>query len=600
MIRLAFAKRLGSRIFLTFAMVLILLAGAFGIFTAHYGKQLVSQSSANELRVLNVVLSQLIQNQFSHLEDGLDDISSNEFLMNQLLTRTVNREWVEVYLKTALQNNTQLIELMIYDTAAKCVGATDPEWYKIVGKNWPFFQRGLEEFNFPPIYDAEDMARVQLVSSPIIYNDQVVGVIVAIVDLEAIYKLMDQKIGLSETTDAFLLDSDLQFITAGRSHKKGLVESHLASTTLASHLRDEFWVGQYQGADGKEVLGTALKISGYSWYVVVERNYEDVLRKITALRHAIIVTTLGLLFVFILASLGVSRSITRPLLSLVQSTRQIAAGKYNEPVHVSEEIEELGFIGRELERMRRHVASSQERLKERLTESEQLRVESARLAAIGSLAASLAHEIRNPLNAMSLLLSRLQYSGSDDTRKSIMGDLFGEIGRLDRLVSSILDYARPIQIERRSTDLKVLLESVADLYKSLGEAKGINLKITEAQSVVIQADSDRLKQCLVNLVKNSFDVLESGGLVTLACRQDDDVVVIEVSDTGPGVDLEIQPKLFSPFFTTKENGTGLGLSSVHKIVAAHGGKVELVSDPVKSKHGLAPQGAKFIIRIPTI
>lgn len=600
MIRLAFAKRLGGRIFLTFAMVLILLAGAFGIFTAHYGTQLVSQSSANELRVLNVVLSQLIQNQFSHLEDGLDDITSNEFLLNQLLTRTVNREWVEVYLKTALQNNTQLIELMIYDTSAKCVGSTDPEWYKILGKNWPFFQRGLEEFNFPPIYDAEDMSRVQLVSSPIINNDQVVGVIVAIVDLEAIYKLMDQKIGLSETTDAFLLDSDLQFITAGRSHKKGLVESHLASTTLASHLRDEFWVGQYQGADGKEVLGTALKISGYSWYVVVERNYEDVLRKITALRHAIIVTTLGLLFVFILASLGVSRSITRPLLSLVQSTRQIAAGKYNEPVHISEEIEELGFIGRELERMRRHVASSQEQLKERLTESEQLRVESARLAAIGSLAASLAHEIRNPLNAMSLLLSRLQYSGSDDTRKSIMGDLFGEIGRLDRLVSSILDYARPIQIERRSTDLKVLMESVVDLYKSLGEAKGISLKITESQNVVIQADADRLKQCLVNLVKNAFDILENGGIVTLACRQDDDVAIMEVSDNGPGIAPDIQPKLFSPFFTTKENGTGLGLSSVHKIVAAHGGKVELVSDPVKSKHGLAPQGSKFIIRIPTI
>jgi signal transduction histidine kinase len=294
--------------------------------------------------------------------------------------------------------------------------------------------------------------------------------------------------------------------------------------------------------------------------------------------------------------LALSRSITRPLLELVQSTRQIAAGKYGQPVLVSQEIEEVAFIGAELERMRRRIAISQERLKERLTESEQLRIESERLAAIGSLAASLAHEIRNPLNAMSLLLSRLQYSPIEDTRKNIIGDLFGEIGRLDRLVSSILDYARPIQLDRKTVDVRSLIASIVDLYRSLAEAKGVRLDLVSDGSVHAHIDSDRIKQCIVNLLKNSLDAMENGGVVTLACHESQEGLVIEVSDNGPGISKEIKPKLFSPFFTTKENGTGLGLSSVHKIIAAHGGHIEVVTDSQKNE---LVDGAKFIISIPS-
>lgn len=596
MFRLKITKRLGGRIFLTFALALILLSGLFAFFTSHFGGQLIVRSSANELRVLSVVLSELIQNQFSTLEGSLEDIAENELLMQQLEQEQIQRPWLETYLREAVDRHPHLTDLMVYDLNGRCVGATDPDWYKIRGKDEKFFNEGLEGFNFPSIYGTESLGRVQLVSSPITRDDDVIGVVVAIIELKDIYQLMDQKIGLNETTDAFLLDEDLRFITAGRAEYKGLVESHLASTTLASHLKDEFWVGQYVGSMGRKVIGTALKIPGYSWYVVVERDYDDVVRQMTSLQRAVLVSTLGLLCIFIVASLALSRSITRPLLELVQSTRQIAAGKYGQPVLVSQEIEEVAFIGAELERMRRRIAISQERLKERLTESEQLRIESERLAAIGSLAASLAHEIRNPLNAMSLLLSRLQYSPSEDTRKNIIGDLFGEIGRLDRLVSSILDYARPIQLDRKTVDVRSLIASIVDLYRSLAEAKGVRLDLVSDGSVHAHIDSDRIKQCIVNLLKNSLDAMENGGVVTLACRESQEGLVIEVSDNGPGISKEIKPKLFSPFFTTKENGTGLGLSSVHKIIAAHGGHIEVVTDSQKNE---LVDGAKFIISIPS-
>jgi signal transduction histidine kinase len=600
MLKFVFARRLSGRIFRSFAMALILLAVSFGFITTRYGSDLIEKSSANELRVLSVVLSQLIQDQFSNLEESLDNVSGNETLITQLAAGGPNRKWFESYLKNSLKQQPQLLDLMIYDLEGRCVGSTDPDWYKIRGRSWRFFKQGLEGFSFPSIYATEGLGRVQLVSAPIFLEEEVIGVIVAIIDLQRIYELMDRKIGLSETTDAFLLDRDLQFITAGRSGAKGLVDSHLASTALASHIRDEFWVGQYAGANGLQVLGTALKISGYSWYVVVERNYEEVLRQVTSFRQGVYALTLGLLVVFILISLGISRSITRPLLRLVDSTRKIAEGRYNDPVVMSGDIEELTFIGSELERMRRQVATSQAKLRERLSESEQLRIEGERLAAIGSLAASLAHEIRNPLNAMSLLLTRLKVISDEAIRKPIVEDLFGEVGRLDRLVSSILDYARPVHLSRKPTNLTQLLCSVRDLFQSLGEARGITLKVSHADDLVIEADSDKLKQCLVNLVKNSLDAVSNGGTVQLSCfLSEHGTAQIEVTDTGPGIEVEVQKKLFTPFFTTKEHGTGLGLSMVQKIIAAHGGHIEIKSDPAQARMGLEPQGTRVIIRIPT-
>ena len=598
MAHLPHTRRLGTKIFLTFTLALALLSFIFGFITMHFGGQLLVKSSGNELRVLSVVLRELIQNQFKNLEGNLESIVEDDAFTALLADKVKNIPWMESYLKIASHENSHLTDLMVYDLDGKCVGATDSDWYRIQGKNWNFFRQGLDGFNFPSIYGTEGEGRVQLVSAPILKDDKVVGVIVAVVDLSDIYGLMDQKIGLSETTDAFLLDGDLRFITTGRSKIRGLVDSHLASTTLSRHLRDEYWVGEYQRADGAQVLGTALKIPGYSWYVVIERNFDDVLQQVTSLRNAVFATAIGLLSIFILASFAVSRSITRPLMQLVQSTRKIAAGQYSEPVVVSQEIEEVVFIGAELERMRRRIASSQGRLQSRLTESEQLRIEGERLATIGSLAATLAHEIRNPLNAMSLLLSRLKFTQNEDVRTHVMEDLFGEVTRLDRLVSNILDYARPVQINRVPVDIRSLLVSVLNLYHELANTIGVNLTVVDGESLFLDADSDQLKQCLVNLVKNAIDSSITGGQITMAAYTSDSDVIIEVSDTGAGIPIEIQSKLFTPFFTTKESGVGLGLSSVNKIIAAHGGRVTVFSNPQKTQASATANGSKFQLILP--
>ena len=593
-------KRLGGRIFITFAMSLMLLAMFFGGLSAHFGRQMVIHSSSNELRVLSVVLSQLIQKQFSSLEANLDTVTENSLVLGSIEYGGRTRKDLEAYLQDQKTRLPFFEDIMIYGLDGKCIGATDPDWYKIDGKGYRFFKEGLEEFGFPSIYGTDSAGKVQLASSPITNGkSHVVGVVVAIIRLNAVYELMDQKIGLSETTDAFLVDEDLRFITPGKAGPSELVESHLVSTALKEHVREEYWVGEYNNYNGDKVLGTALKIPGYSWYIVVERKYGDVVRRITAMQQVVLLVTIGLGVIFVITSLLLSRSITQPILQLVESARGMGEGNLHIPVTIPRQIEEVEFLGAEFERMRRRLAQSQDLLKERLEVSEALRVESERLAAIGTLASSLAHEIRNPLNAMNLLLSRLDTMAQEEQRRTVIHSIFGEIGRLDRLVNSILDYAKPLQLDRTSVDLILLVESVVGLYRPLlNERKVFLILDFDAKSLVISLDQDRIRQCLVNLIQNALDAMPDGGRLTIAVRSFDEYARIEIADSGSGIPVELHRKLFSLFFTTKQTGTGLGLSNVQKIVMGHGGSIDVISDPAKAALGEAPAGTRFVVILP--
>jgi signal transduction histidine kinase len=192
----------------------------------------------------------------------------------------------------------------------------------------------------------------------------------------------------------------------------------------------------------------------------------------------------------------------------------------------------------------------------------------------------------------------LQSLGDEAKKTIIFQDLFGEVARLDRLVSSILDYARPVQLSLAPVDLREILNSVSDLFQSLADSKGLSMQVVESPSVSIRGDRDKLKQCMVNLVKNSFDVLGKGGVVRLSCTQEDDMAQVIVADNGPGIAPEIMKKIFNPFFTTKEQGTGLGLSEVHKIITAHGGQIEIRAPQRDASRQAAAHGVEFVVRIP--
>jgi signal transduction histidine kinase len=208
-----------------------------------------------------------------------------------------------------------------------------------------------------------------------------------------------------------------------------------------------------------------------------------------------------------------------------------------------------------------------------------------RLAAVGTLAAGLAHEVRNPLNSASLQLAvlerRLERGETADKAIPIARIIKSEIQRLDRLVRDFLAFARPAPLDRRPVDVSALLASVAELIGPETEAAHVSVRIDAAAGLPrASGDAERLRQVLLNLTRNAVEAMhERGGTLTLraTAAKANDLLELEVEDDGPGFPNELP--VFDAFFTTKDQGTGLGLSVVHRIVADHGGTIRVASRP---------------------
>jgi two-component system sensor histidine kinase HydH len=157
-----------------------------------------------------------------------------------------------------------------------------------------------------------------------------------------------------------------------------------------------------------------------------------------------------------------------------------------------------------------------------------------------------------------------------------------EIGRLDRLVSDILDYARPVQLQREKFDINDFLKKLAEFYKGIFDEKKVTVKMDlPGGKILVDGDKDKLRQAFVNLIQNAIEAMPTGGSLSLKVEKQQAMIFCQVRDTGIGISESALRRLFDLFFTTKERGTGLGLSNVRKIIDAHGGRIEIDSYPQK-------------------
>ena len=221
-----------------------------------------------------------------------------------------------------------------------------------------------------------------------------------------------------------------------------------------------------------------------------------------------------------------------------------------------------------------------------------------RLATVGSLAAGIAHEIRNPLASLSgsiqLLQSELDPKGDS---KHLMDIVLRETVRLNTIISEFLDYARPRAPHKERMSLaSVIGETVLLLKNSPGCREGISIVQNADPFLEIKADPQQLRQVLWNLMLNACQAIREGGAITVTANEPEsssdelDWCEITVSDTGEGISPEHMEKLFDPFFTTKAEGTGLGLAVVYRIIEDHGGMID-----VESENG---KGSTFRVRLP--
>ena len=227
-------------------------------------------------------------------------------------------------------------------------------------------------------------------------------------------------------------------------------------------------------------------------------------------------------------------------------------------------------------------------LRTKLVQSEVLLEKQEKLATLGTLAAGIAHEIRNPLTSIKARLYMLGKRVAEDAASTAdTGIINSEIARLERIVQDVLHFARPSEPQLKVVRADVPLREVLSLMGSTLEQGRVQLALEDGPELHVAMDIALIKQVLINLVRNAAEAIEGQGSVTLRVRashaklhgKSGDVAVLEVADTGKGIPPEVEKRLFDPFFTTKEAGTGLGLSIAVRMVEKHGGALEYQTQP---------------------
>jgi signal transduction histidine kinase len=316
-------------------------------------------------------------------------------------------------------------------------------------------------------------------------------------------------------------------------------------------------------------------------YVVITRILDDFSElSQTALANRI-AATLAVFALGMLLSLVLAAAVSRPVQSLTDAAGRVAAGDLSARVSAAGS-DELGALARTFNQMVERLGESRA-LEERLHAAE-------RSAAMGRFASALAHEIRNPLNSISLTIDhvRTRLAPEDETRRgefqALMATLKSEVTRLTRLVGDFLSSGQPARLDPRPCDVGAVVRETAALVEHKARDQAIRVEVDVAAGLPSTvADPELLKTCFLNLVLNAFEAMPGGGRLSLAVRlegpPDARAIAVLVSDTGVGMSAEAAAIAFEPYFSTKETGVGLGLALVRRIVEGHGGRVELDSTP---------------------
>ena len=232
---------------------------------------------------------------------------------------------------------------------------------------------------------------------------------------------------------------------------------------------------------------------------------------------------------------------------------------------------------------------------------------SQRLAAVGRLTAGVGHEVKNPINAMvvhlELLRAKLANLGDRTAAAGAQRHveiLAGEMQRLDRVVQTLADFSRPMELRLSDRNMRDVLDAVMDLTEAQMDANGVRIHLlTPPELLMVRMDAELMQQALLNLLLNGMQAMPDGGMVELRARRERGEVVIEITDEGEGIPEEVLPRIFDLYFTTKPKGSGIGLAMCYRIVQMHGGSLSVRSATAEQAAATGTrQGTLVELRLP--
>lgn len=421
-------------------------------------------------------------------------------------------------------------------------------------------------------------------SVPSMFDAGQLGELYLMFDWTQIYRILDQ--AAQSGHELVLLDNEGRIIAASAGlRRNGALLKKIPATWIAGsssgiathdgtllHLK-QVMVG-YNHSPGFQ------QFPGFNWTTLVIENSQHAFIPV---RQVAIVFTLLLVFTSAFAigfSMLVAGRIARPITALTELTRRFMRDKQlpELPHQASGEVGELteAFVQtvHDLDQSRADL------------------VRASKLAVLGELAAVMAHEIRTPIGILRSSAQMLaREPGLSSEAQELTGFIESETERLNRLVSTLLDSARPRPPKLQPVDPNAIIRHSIDLLTAQAGKKNIaiNLNLDE-RHITVTADAEQITQVLLNLILNALQILPDNGVIAISTHVRADKLIMEVADNGPGIPPHETGRVFDPFFTKREGGVGLGLAVVQQIVAAHGGEIRAG----KSTLG----GALFTITLP--
>lgn len=350
----------------------------------------------------------------------------------------------------------------------------------------------------------------------------------------------------------------------------------------------------------KAQLGETVTGEGHSYNVIIpvivrEKQYGYINLTINTedfssmMRERLFQRIIAALFVFGVGTIFIvylARRYTKPIEDVVAAARMVAGGNLDQELY-TERKDEIGELTQSFNYMVRKLREERE-LEEKLRKAEHL-------ASIGQFSTSIAHEIRNPLNFISLSIDHIKEKyapnngESKETFDSLIVNIKNEIQRVSRFAESFLEYGRPLEISTKPSDIGKLIEDVLELVLSKAQKEHVIIERDLETIPELSVDPDFIKTCLYNVILNAFQSMHKGGKLVIRTKIIDTKCCISVEDTGEGISEDRLARIFDPFFTTKTGGLGLGLALTKRVMEEHKGKID-----IKSTEGIGTTVSLFL------
>ncbi|MDM5222461.1 ATP-binding protein [Peribacillus sp. NJ11] len=580
-------KSLQTRILLYSLLIASVPVLILGIISYGSQRSLLEKEAKN---VLNAGSLNIVNETYSYLNERISDVklmSANSVIINP----GSSKEEKSVELKKFIDAKGNYYGVLHLDMEGNVIADTSN---KMVGDNLAkriWFKEAMEGHEF-----LSDVYKTRAYSEPIIslsapvYDNtgKIIGVVSPAFRLEGLWEMMEKK--ANEISDKypvnfFMINQEGIMISKKDPHgvmqdsaleEIGLTKEKLMEASLSDEL--------YSAENGEKIYSIqpvhTIAETENTWFVVVGADKNQVFQPLNDLLSRYL-TIYSIVFVsIILAVYLLTKTLVRPVQDLVEATEDFIEGK------------EFVFSNKrsfeEMEKLNLAFLRMMETIEDR--EKEIVRTE--KLKYVGQLAAGVAHEIRNPLTTIKGFFQLLKSQDHDKTLIEKYSDvMLHEVDRVNVFVTQLLDLAKPHQLEWEKMDLKDFLDEMIDTYTSSNPSSHVRIMNGVTQSVIVFSDKNRLRQVLLNVLNNSCEAIEARGQIELDLTAVSQYVKLMIRDDGKGISPENLKNIGMPFYTTKQDGNGLGVATCIQIMEELKGKFQ-----IESVHD---EGTKVTLIIPT-